>query len=92
MFCPNCGSKKFNKDLKTGEISCAKCGLVLEEAVDTSLEHFPESQESGRGASGKVTYTEPDMGIGTKIDKKDLKKIKRKRCFLKFDAKGNYKR
>lgn len=93
IICSNCGSKKVVKDLKTSEISCAKCGLVLEEAVDTTLEHISDSQDSGRGAGGKVTYREPDMGVGTKIDSKDVRKLKKgkKRIFKKYDAKGNWK-
>lgn len=69
--CPECGCKHYFEDKTKGERTCAKCGLVLEEAmVDTSQEWraFDEDQRSRRARTGApLTPMKHDKGITTEI-------------------------
>ena len=69
--CPECGSTFFNEDSTRGEIVCAKCGLVMEDAmIDTSPEWraFDEEQISRRTRTGApLTFTKHDKGLTTEI-------------------------
>lgn len=93
--CPSCDSKKLVLDRRMGEVTCQKCGLVVE---DIPFDATPEwrNKEDSRAqirAEGKLTFTQADMGIGGKINPQDLKKVKGKgkRIFKKFTSKGNFK-
>lgn len=70
-ICPECGSKHIFEDVVRGEKVCAKCGLVLEEAmVDSSPEWraFDEDQRSKRTRGGApLTHTKHDKGLTTEI-------------------------
>lgn len=69
--CPECGSTFFNEDSSRGEIVCAKCGLIMEDAmIDTSPEWraFDEEQISRRTRAGApLTFTKHDKGLTTEI-------------------------
>jgi len=69
--CSECGSTYFNEDKTRGEMVCAKCGLVMEEAmIDTSPEWraFDEEQISRRTRAGApLTFTKHDKGLTTEI-------------------------
>lgn len=69
--CPDCASTYFFEDEARGERVCAKCGLVLEEAmVDTSPEWraFDDDQRSKRTRAGApLTFTKHDKGLTTEI-------------------------
>jgi len=69
--CPECGSTYFTEDKTRGEIVCAKCGLIREEAmIDTSPEWraFDEEQISRRTRAGApLTFTKHDKGLTTEI-------------------------
>jgi len=69
--CPECGSKYFNEDMTRGETVCAKCGLVMQEAmIDASPEWraFDEEQISRRTRAGApLTFTKHDKGLTTEI-------------------------
>jgi transcription initiation factor TFIIB len=69
--CPECGSTYFEEDKTRGEMVCAKCGLVLEEAmIDSSPEWraFDDEQISKRTRAGApLTFTKHDKGLTTEI-------------------------
>jgi len=69
--CPECGSTYFSEDKTRGENVCARCGLVVEEAIiDTSPEWraFDEEQMSRRTRAGApLTFTKHDKGLTTEI-------------------------
>ena len=69
--CPECGSTYFTEDKTRGEIVCAKCGLIKEDAmIDTSPEWraFDEEQISRRTRAGApLTFTKHDKGLTTEI-------------------------
>jgi transcription initiation factor TFIIB len=69
--CPECGSTYFTEDKTRGEIVCAKCGLIREDAmIDTSPEWraFDEEQISRRTRAGApLTFTKHDKGLTTEI-------------------------
>src|SRR3989337_2707942 len=69
--CPECGSLHFFEDDARGERGCAKCGLVLEEAIaDTSPEWraFDDEQRSKRSRAGApLTHSKHDKGLTTEI-------------------------
>jgi transcription initiation factor TFIIB len=69
--CHECGSTYFTEDKTRGEIVCAKCGLIREDAmIDTSPEWraFDEEQISRRTRAGApLTFTKHDKGLTTEI-------------------------
>ncbi|MFH1228826.1 MAG: transcription initiation factor IIB [Candidatus Aenigmatarchaeota archaeon] len=69
--CGECGSTYFTEDKTRGEIVCAKCGLIKEDAmIDTSPEWraFDEEQMSRRTRAGApLTFTKHDKGLTTEI-------------------------
>ncbi len=69
--CPECSSTYFEEDKTRGEMVCAKCGLVLEEAmIDSSPEWraFDDEQISKRTRAGApLTFTKHDKGLTTEI-------------------------
>ncbi len=69
--CHECGSTHFTEDKTRGEIVCAKCGLIKEDAmIDTSPEWraFDEEQISKRTRAGApLTFTKHDKGLTTEI-------------------------
>jgi transcription initiation factor TFIIB len=69
--CPECGSNYFTEDKTRGEVVCAKCGLIMEDAmIDTSPEWraFDEEQISRRTRAGApLTFTKHDKGLTTEI-------------------------
>jgi len=71
--CPECGSTQFYRDSERGEKICAKCGLVIEEAmIDTGQDWraFDHDQESKRARAGApLTHKRHDKGLTTEIGK-----------------------
>jgi transcription initiation factor TFIIB len=79
--CPECGSTNLIYDSEKGEIICANCGLVIEEnIVDLKKEwrSFDEGDQSRARATGHLTYTKADQGIGTAISSSQLGKLSQK--------------
>lgn len=70
--CPFCSSTKYIVDSQRAEVSCAKCGLVLDESiVDQGPEWraFDHEQRDKRTRVGApTTYTISDKGLTTAID------------------------
>ena len=70
--CPECGSTDLVNDYERAEISCNKCGLVLdEEIIDLGPEWraFDHEQQKSRTRTGAPkTYTVHDKGLSTMID------------------------
>jgi len=73
LKCPECGSEKVIYDSSKGEVVCASCGLVLNDAlIDTTQEWraFDENQRSKRVRTGApLTPTKHDQGVTTEIGK-----------------------
>ncbi len=73
MRCPECGSRYFYKDEARGELICAKCGLVIEEAmIDTTQDWraFDSNQLARRSRTGApLTSKRHDKGLSTEIGK-----------------------
>ncbi|HIQ49899.1 MAG TPA: transcription initiation factor IIB [Nanoarchaeota archaeon] len=73
VVCPECGYHRFFEDPVRGEKICARCGLVLDEAmVDFSQEWraFDEEQKLRRARAGApLTSTKHDKGLTTEIGK-----------------------
>ncbi|HIQ51491.1 MAG TPA: hypothetical protein EYH54_06005 [Nautiliaceae bacterium] len=68
--CPECGSTDLIYDPEKGEVVCVRCGAVIEEnIVDLKKEwrSFEEGDQSRARATGHITYTKADQGIGTSI-------------------------
>ncbi len=68
--CPYCGSTDLIYDPEKGEVICMKCGAVIEEnVVDLKKEwrSFEEGDSSRARATGHLTYTKADQGVGTSI-------------------------
>jgi len=68
--CPECGSNELIYDPEKGEVVCLRCGAVVEEnIVDLKKEwrSFEEGDQSRARATGHITYTKADQGIGTSI-------------------------
>jgi transcription initiation factor TFIIB len=72
-ICPECKSKNIKYDPSRGEMTCAKCGLVLDQSmIDTTQEWraFDDNQRSRRVRTGApLTVTKHDQGITTEIGK-----------------------
>lgn len=73
--CPNCNSTDRIVDHQKAEVSCARCGLVLDENL---IDHGPEwrafdhEQRNSRARTGApTTYTISDKGLNTIIDWKN---------------------
>jgi len=71
--CPECGSTNLYWNRAKGEVTCRKCGVVIEESmIDFSQEwrEFDTDQgESKRRTGSPLTYTKHDMGTSTRIGK-----------------------
>jgi transcription initiation factor TFIIB len=80
VVCPECGSKEIVRDYKRAEVSCAKCGFVLEEAlIDLGPEWRLFDFEVGRARAGApMTHRRADKGLTTEIDLYDYD-IKKKK-------------
>ena len=70
--CPECNSSELVYDYERAEISCKKCGLVIdEEIIDMGPEWraFDHEQQKTRTRTGAPkTYTVHDGGLSTMID------------------------
>ena len=73
LVCPECGSTEFYHDPKTGELVCAKCGLVMEDnMIDTTQDWraFDSEQREKRARTGApLTHKRHDKGLSTEIGK-----------------------
>jgi len=86
LKCPECGSTELYEDPNNKEVTCRKCGLVLEEK---SIEFGREWNEYNGEVSGvkrsngtPITYANSDRGLTTNIGNiKDLANLKRKDAF-----------
>lgn len=80
--CPECGTKKLIRNYARAEITCGKCGLVLEEnIIDQGQEWraFDSDQRDKRVRTGApIKYTKPNKGLATEIDQynKDIRGVK----------------
>ncbi len=67
--CPECGSKKLNRDYEKGEIVCANCGLIVADNVmDAGPEWraFDSEQREKRARGGApIKYMRPNKGLVT---------------------------
>ena len=74
--CPECGSTKRIVDNQRAEVSCARCGIVLDENImDRGPEWraFDHEQRDRRARTGAPsTYTISDKGLTTTIDYKNV--------------------
>ena len=74
--CPECGSTKRIVDNQRAEVSCACCGIVLDENImDRGPEWraFDHEQRDRRARTGAPsTYTISDKGLTTTIDYKNV--------------------
>lgn len=76
--CPQCGGTKFVRDYIQGSLICKTCGLVLEErAIDTGPYWYTEREEK-RHTGPPVSTTVHDLGISSKIDRRDRDALGRK--------------
>lgn len=73
--CPVCNSTDFRVDHQKAEVSCARCGLVLEEnLIDQGPEWraFDHEQRNNRARTGApLSYAISDKGLNTVIDYKN---------------------
>jgi len=73
--CSDCGETNWSVDDTRGEVHCASCGLVVEEAViDPGAEwsnHGDGNDKSRVGAPPILSLS--DKGLNTVIDRKDLR-------------------
>lgn len=71
--CPECKGKSFSRDEGRGELTCNKCGRVIEQdEIDTTPEWraFDAQQQAMRTRTGApLTFTKHDKGISTEIGK-----------------------
>ncbi|MBN2230684.1 MAG: transcription initiation factor IIB [Candidatus Thorarchaeota archaeon] len=69
--CPDCGAHKDVQILQTGDIVCAKCGLVVSERqIDPGPEWraFTADEKRARTRTGSpIRYTSSDKGLSTLI-------------------------
>lgn len=72
--CPECGSTNLVYNHERGEVTCKKCGLVIEErVVDLAQEWREFDSEQGekkRRTGAPLTFTKYDMGLGTDVGQK----------------------
>jgi transcription initiation factor TFIIB len=72
--CPLYGSSIFTTSPERGEVTCARCGLVLEEhLIDLRPDqraYTPEDRQSRRTGS-LITFALHDMGLTTTISRHD---------------------
>ena len=70
--CPQCGSTDLIADYERAEVTCANCGLVVDDnLVDMGPEWraFDHEQRDKRTRVGApITYTIHDKGLSTMID------------------------
>lgn len=73
--CPVCGSTEREVDNSRAEVSCARCGLVLEEnLIDNGPEWraFDHEQRNKRTRTGApLSYAISDRGLSTAIDSRN---------------------
>ena len=73
--CPVCGSTQREVDNSRAEVSCARCGLVLEEnLIDNGPEWraFDHEQRNKRTRTGApLSYAISDRGLSTAIDSRN---------------------
>lgn len=73
--CPFCGSTEFSFDHQKAEVSCARCGLVLEESLISQgpeWRAFDHEQRNKRARTGApLSYAISDKGLNTVIDYKN---------------------
>lgn len=80
--CPECGNKNVIRNYSRAEITCGKCGLVIEEGIiDQGQEWraFDSDQRDKRARTGApIKYTKPNKGLSTEIDQynKDIRGVK----------------
>lgn len=71
LACPECGSDQVVRDPKRGELSCASCGLVLQEnEIDPGPEWraFNRQDRDKRARTGPpLTELRHDRGLGSEI-------------------------
>ena len=73
--CPDCGSKHLVRDYARGELSCEKCGLVLnDQLIDQGPDWRSFESDAGKEkshAGSPETLMMHDKGLSTEISKKD---------------------
>ena len=69
--CPDCGSKKTVRISQTGDLVCARCGLVVDERpIDPGPEWraFTSEERNARSRTGSpIRFTSSDKGLSTMI-------------------------
>ncbi|MBI5871576.1 transcription initiation factor IIB [archaeon] len=78
--CPECGSTGLSYNHDRGEVTCKKCGLVIEERVVDFAQEWREfdsdQSEKKRRTGAPLTFTKYDMGLGTDVgQKQDIFKL-----------------
>lgn len=79
--CPECSSHGLSHDNQKGEIVCHDCGLVLEDKMINIEVPFQDNEDTSQsrtrdGVGAPLTYTQPDMGLGTNMGSyADLKNL-----------------
>ncbi len=70
--CPNCNSTDFDYDSSRAEITCKKCGYVIEESIIDNgpdwVAYDREQQLSRAHAGAPLTNLRHDYGLATDID------------------------
>lgn len=70
--CPECKSKKVNRDYERGELVCGSCGLIITDGImDSGPEWraFDADQMKSRARGGApISYMRPNKGLVTEID------------------------
>jgi len=75
LKCPECGCTRLIRDYERAEITCAVCGLVVDDhLLDTGPEwraFDTEQREKKQRGGAPMTYTIHDKGLSTMIDWRD---------------------
>jgi transcription initiation factor TFIIB len=79
--CSECGGTKLIRDQEKGEVTCANCGLIVSEELDTGPEWraFDSEQREKRARGGApMKYMRPNKGLVTEIDQynRDIRGVK----------------
>ncbi len=68
--CPECGSDQLAEDKAAGQITCTKCGIVVDTIIDRGAEWrtYEPHEEKSRSRSGAPLSTmQPDLGLRTQM-------------------------
>ena len=73
--CPECGCTRLVRDYQRAEVTCASCGLVIDDhLIDPGPEwraFDSEQREKKQRGGAPMTYTLHDRGLSTMIDWRD---------------------